>query len=180
MKKRENKSFEYTKKVALSGVFCALCLVIMYFGALSGIGDLLAVVVSAVIVVVAVIDIGGIFPWLIWTVTAALCLILLPDKYVALEFALFGGLYPMVKSYLERFPLFISWSMKILYFNIAFAGSFAIAKYVFSVTDIGFDLKIVSFILANLFFILSDVFLSLMISMYMVKIRPRIKRQKKD
>lgn len=180
MKKKENKSFENTKKVALSGIFSALCLVIMYIGALSGIGDLLAVVVSAMIVVIAVIEAGGIFPWLIWAVTGVLCLFFLPDKYVALEFVLFGGIYPMVKSYLERFPLFISWSMKILYFNVAFAGSFALAKFVFYVSDIGFELKIASFILANLFFILSDVFLSLMISMYMVKVRPRIRRQKKD
>lgn len=180
MKKRENKSFEKAWKVALSGILCALCFVIMYVGSLSGITDLLAVVVTAMIVVIAVIEIGGIYPWLIWTVTGVLCLILVPDKYVALEFILFGGIYPMVKSYLERFPTFISFAMKILYFNVAFAGSYAVAKYIFAVNDVGFDLAIVSFILANLFFILSDVYLSLMISAYMVKLRPRLRRQKKD
>lgn len=178
MNKRENKNFENTKKTALSGIITALCVVIMYVGSASGIGDLLAVSVSALLIVFAVIETGGIFPWLIWAVTGVICFFFLPDKYSALEFILFGGIYPMIKSRLERFPPFIAYAMKLLYFNLAFTASILIAKYLLTSIDIGFEVKIVSYIFANVFFIISDVWLSLMISVYMAKIRPKIKRSK--
>lgn len=178
MKKKENKALENTKKLALSSIFAALCLVIMYIGGLTQIFDLCAAVLSALIVIIAVIELGGVWPYLIWAVTGTLCIFFIPDKFIALEFVLFGGIYPMIKAWLERFPSFIAWAMKILYFNIAFSAAFLAATYIFGMRELGFELKIPSYIAANIFFILADVCFSLLISLYFTKLRPRIKKNR--
>ena len=179
MKKKENKTLQNTKNLALAALFSALCFVLMYFGTVTMVLDLCAVTASALIIILAVIEIGGIYPWLIWAVTGVLCLLLLPDKYVALEFALYGGIYPMLKAFFERFPKIIAWLFKLLYFNIAFTVSVFIAKYLLAVSDIGFELKAVAYLCANAFFIISDICFSVMISTYFRTIRPRLRLNRK-
>ncbi len=175
MKKEKSKTAQNTEKLALAALFSALCFVLMYFGTVTVVFDLCAVTVSALIIIISVIEIKGMYPWLIWAVCGTLSLLILPDKYVALEFVMYGGIYPMLKSCFERFPKIISWIFKLLYFNIAFTASVYIAKYLFMTSDIGFELKTVAYILANFFFILSDICFSLLISIYIYKIRPRLK-----
>lgn len=175
-KNRRSNSLETTKKLALSSLIAAGCFLLMYFASLTGVLDLCAAVLSSFVVVLAVIEIGGKYPWLIWLVSGTLCVLFIPDKFSALEFAFFGGIYPMIKAFLERFPGFISWTLKFTYFNIAFAGAYFLASYVFSSVEIGFTLKAAAFIFANLFFLMADVALSLMISLYMTRIRPRFKK----
>ncbi len=176
MKKKENKVLENTKKLALSGIFTALCFVVMYVGGITQVFDLCAAVLSALVVIISVIELGGAWPWLIWAVTSFLCIFFIPDKFIALEFVLFGGFYPMVKAWLEKFPAFIAWGMKILYFNIAFTAAFLAATYIFGMWDLGFKLKIPVYVAANGFFILADVCFTLIISLYFAKLRPRIKK----
>ncbi|MBE6562168.1 MAG: hypothetical protein E7660_00360 [Ruminococcaceae bacterium] len=176
MKKKENKVLENTKKLALSGIFTALCFAVMYVGGITQVFDLCAAVIAALVVIISVIEIGGMWPWLIWGVASVLCLFFIPDKFIALEFILFGGLYPMVKAWLEKFPAFIAWSMKILYFNVVFSAAYLLATYLFGMRELGFTLKIPAYVAANGFFILADVCFTLIISVYFTKLRPRIKK----
>lgn len=176
---KKSKQSRNTEKLALASLFAALCFVLMYFGTVTVVFDLCAVTVSALIIIISVIEIGGMYPWLIWVVCGVLYLLILPDKYVALEFVLYGGIYPMLKSFFERFPKFVSWIFKLLYFNAAFTASVFVAKYVFAMSDIGFELKITAYLLANIFFIMSDVCFSLLISIYIYRIRPRLKLNRK-
>lgn len=172
---KNSHSFQSTKKLALSALFAALCFITMYIGNIAVVFDLCSVTVSALIIIISVIEIKGMYPWLIWAVTSTLCLLILPDKYVALEFIMYGGIYPMIKSLLERLPIFAAWIAKILYFNAAFTLSVLIAKKVFLAADIGFELKGIAYICANIFFIISDICFTLLISSYIRTIRPRLK-----
>lgn len=175
MKKRRNESFEKARNLALSSLMAAACFILMYVCSLTEVLDLCAAVVCAMIIIVSVIEIGGIYPWLIWLVTSTLCLIFIPDKFIALEFVLYGGLYPMIKAYLEKYPAFISWTLKFTFFNVVLTGAFFIAKLLFGMKDVGFKLSVGAYILANIFFLISDIAFTLMVSIYMTKIRPRIK-----
>lgn len=177
--KKKNTALEKTKNLALSSLMAAACFVLMYVGSVSGVFDLCAVVACAMIVIFAVIEIGGIFPWLIWLVSSTLCIFMVPDKFVALEFALFGGIYPMIKASLEKYPPFISWSLKFAFFNVVFTGAYYIATYVFSIYNLGFTIGVAAYVLANIFFFIADVAFTLMISIYMTKLRPRLKFKNK-
>ena len=178
MKSKTSKSFEKARNLALSSLMAGACFAIMYVCSLTGVFDLCAVVICSMIVIVAVIEVGGIYPWLIWLVSGTLCMIFIPDKFAAMEFALFGGVYPMIKAYLERYPAFISWTLKLTFFNIVLTGAFYIAKFFFPGTDVGFTLGAGAYALGNIFFIMADITFSLLISMYFTKIRPRISKQK--
>lgn len=175
-----DSNFEKTKSIALSGVISALCFVIMYLASIIDVIDLSAVVLCAMIIIVSVIEIGRYYPWLIWLVTGVLCMLLLPRKDIALEFVLFGGVYPMLKSYFERLPIVLSWIIKLVYFNIIFTGWFFLSEYVFGV-KVDLALGIIAYVAANAFFVMSDVVFTMMVSLYMTKIRPRLKigRKKK-
>lgn len=174
MKQPLEKNFNRTKSIALSGVISALCFVIMYLGCVTEVLDLSAVVLSAMIIIVAVIELGHYYPWAIWLVTGVLCILLLPKKDIALEFVMFGGVYPMLKSYFEKLPQIPSWILKIVFFNAVFTGWFFIARFVFAL-DVGMEMSIIAYGAANIFFVLSDIVFSLMVSLYITKIRPRLK-----
>ena len=80
----------------------------------------------------------------------------------------------MVKSYLERLPAVLSWTLKIVFFNIVFTGWFMLCKLVFML-DVGMTMGIIAHLAANAFFILADVAFSMMISLYVNKLRKRFK-----
>lgn len=171
---RQTNNLSTTKSVALSGMFSALCFVVMYLAAVTEVLDLSGMVLCSMIVIVAVIEIGKYYPWLIWAVTGVLCMLFIPKKDIALEFVMFGGIYPMVKSYLERLPAVLSWALKIVFFNIVFTGWFMLCKFIFML-DVGMTMGVIAYLAANAFFILADVAFSMMISLYVNKLRKRFK-----
>ena len=164
-------------KLTLSSIICGLSFVLIYFGAVTNILSWTMLLIASILSVFAVIEIGGVYPWLIWAVTSALCLLFLPDKTVALEYALFAGIYPMVKTLFEKFAIITQWIFKILFFVvILFAGYFLIS-YVFGLEA---DFSLGALYLAGGTAVASfyDIVLTLLISIYMVKIRKRIKIEK--
>ena len=176
--RRQSDTPGTTKSVALSGMMCALCFVVMYLAAATEVLDLSGMVISSMIVIVAVIEIGRYYPWLIWAVTSVLCMFFIPKKDIALEFVMFGGIYPMVKSYLEKLPTALSWALKIVFFNIVFTGWFMLSKFIFGL-DVGMTMGIIAYLAANVFFVLADIAFSMMISLYLTKIRKRLKTGRK-
>ena len=169
----QNNSLTNTKSIALSGVISALCFVVMYLAAVTDIIDLSGMVLCSMIIIVAVIEIGKYYPWLIWLVAGILCMVLLPKKDVALEFVMFGGVYPMVKALFEKFPAPVAWAMKIVFFNLVFTGWFLLTKFIFGL-DAGLELGVVAYLAANAFFVLADVAFSLMANLYVTKLRAKL------
>ena len=174
MKKKQSEKLSTTKSIALSGMMSALCFVVMYIAAVTEVLDLSGMVLCSMIIIVAVIEIGRYYPWLIWAVTGVLCMLLIPKKDVALEFVLFGGIYPMLKSYFEKLPTVLSWAVKILFFNAVFTGWFMLSKFIFMI-DVDLTLGVIAYLAANVFFVLSDIAFTMMISLYFSKIRKRLK-----
>ena len=171
--RKQNNGLTNTKSIALSGVISALCFVVMYLAAATDILDLSGMVLCSMIIIIAVIEIGKYYPWLIWLVAGILCMVLLPKKDVALEFVMFGGVYPMIKALFEKLPTPIAWALKIVFFNLVFTGWFLLTKFVFGL-DAGLELGVVAYLAANAFFVLSDVAFSLMANLYVTKLRAKL------
>ncbi len=163
-----------TKGVVFCGIFAALSFVFMFVGTLTGVLDLTAMVVSSLAVSFMVIEFGGMYPWSLWIVGSALCLLLLPDKFAALEYALFGGIYPIVKSYVERLPKIPSWAIKLVFFNAVLTAAYFAAVYLFH-TDSGMTIGVITYIAANVFFVIYDIALTVFISFYIKTLRRRLK-----
>lgn len=63
--------------------------------------DISMAVLSSILVVLAVIEMGGVWPWLVYGVTSLLALLLLPSKLPGLYYLLFAGFYPILKEKIE-------------------------------------------------------------------------------
>ena len=91
-----------TKYLTVSAMLCALGVIILMLGSFVEVVDISVAVIASLLCVYAVIEIGGIYPWLIWAVTSVIALLLIPQKTPALFYALFAGFYPMLKEKLEQ------------------------------------------------------------------------------
>ena len=107
--------------MAVSSVLSALGVVMLYLGSMVEVLDMSMAVIASLICVFAVIEYGKGYPWLIFSVTAILSVLLLPIKTPAVMYAVFFGYYPIIKEKLERLPRVVSWILKEVIFNVAFA-----------------------------------------------------------
>ena len=80
-----------TKYLTVSAMLSALGVVLLGIGALVEVLDVTTAIAASFLIIYAVIELGGVYPWLIWLVTSSLALILLPQKTPALFYALFAG-----------------------------------------------------------------------------------------
>ncbi|MBE6587350.1 MAG: hypothetical protein E7647_02915 [Ruminococcaceae bacterium] len=173
--KKESKSFVRAKRLAVSALLSALSFVFMYAGALTGVFDLCAVVAGALFCAFAVIELRGIWPWLVCATTGALSLLLLPDKFVALEYIALGGIYPILKAYFERLPKVPSWAAKLGAFNVMLTLCLILARFVMGIQEEWVAFNALVYLAGNVFFVIFDYSLTVFISYYMNKLRQRMK-----
>ena len=107
-----------TGRTALVGVLAALSLVFLYLSAVSPAAQLGIVAVAGLFPAGAVVSAGWLPGFLCYLVTGLLGLLLVPDKANVLLYLLFFGLWPMLKSLLERLPSRpAEWAGKLAVFN---------------------------------------------------------------
>ena len=166
-----------TRRIAVSSVLSALGVVMLYLGSMVEVLDISMAVIASLICVFAVIEYGKGYPWLIFTVTALLSLLLLPNKTPAAMYAVFFGFYPIIKEKLERLPRVISWVLKEIIFNVAFAVMAVLVMFVFAMGNIEIDLPYIIGIvfLGELTFVLYDIAMTRLISLYIFKLRKRFR-----
>ena len=179
-----SKTFKNTKRIAVSALLAAISFVALYLGALTGVFDLCAVVVGALCVTFAKIEMGGWYPHLIGAVTFALSFLLLTDKMVAFEFLFLGGIYPILKAYAENLGRkagnWASWTVKMVYFNAALALFLVFAKFVFTAGNedlFGLSPAMIAaaVVLVNAFFVFYDYAMTRFISYYLFVLRKKLK-----
>ncbi len=161
-----------SKKLAVCAILSALGVVLMYIGAIFEVLDISMACIVSMFTVIAVIEIGGIYPWLLFAVTGTLSMLLLPQKFGAIIYVFMAGYYPMIKCLVERIGnRWLLWSLKLLFFNVALGAM--IFAWVTFFAPVGLtQAYIVSFfVLGNITFAAFDVALSMLIRLYFFKYR---------
>ena len=174
MRTRRNQG---TRKLALASVLSALGVLLLTLGSFIEVLDLSMAALASLLVVLAVIELRGKYPYLIYAVTSVLGLLLLPQKTPAVLYALFAGFYPILKAVLERCaPRVLAWIFKILSFNLCLLlacfvavrlvlpDATLIATYWFWLPVIGTPI-----------FVLYDVALTRLITAYVMRWRARLR-----
>ena len=110
-----------------------------------------------------------------YLVTAVLSLLLLPSKFAAGTYLLFGGIYPVLKNLFEKLHYAVAWVLKLSYFNTILSILLAASLFLFHVEDPDMGFNLLTYGLANLTFILYDRATSLLVTMYLVKLRKRLR-----
>ena len=167
-------------KIALGGLLTALGVVLMFLTGLIPIGTYALPAIAGVLLIVAVIEIGAKWAWMIYAAVAVLSLLFAADKEAALLFVLFFGYYPVLKSFLERISnKVLSWISKFAVFNVAVVACFFLAVNFLqlpedSFTVFGIYLPWVFLILGNAVFLIYDIALSGLVATYVEKLHHRV------
>ena len=167
-------------KIALGGLLTALGVVLMFLTGLIPIGTYALPAIAGVLLIVAVIEIGAKWAWMIYAEVALLSLLFAADKEAALLFVLFFGYYPVLKSFLERISnKVLSWISKFAVFNVAVVACFFLAVNFLqlpedSFTVFGIYLPWVFLILGNAVFLIYDIALSGLVATYVEKLHHRV------
>ena len=164
------------RRIAACGILSALGVICLSVGSLIEVMDLTMIMIASFCIVFAVIEMGKRWAWLIWGATALLSLLLLPNKLAALLY-LMGGMYPIVKSTLERLRPLFAWAGKLAAFNGVQLVFLLIAQKLFGMSGPDYALTWGVVLFNNVLFILFDITLTVFITFYLVKMRRRLKIQ---
>ena len=184
-------SIQKTKRLSVSALLCALGAVLLCAGRLfDGSLDLSMAALASLIAVWAAEEMGGVYPWLIWLVTALLALLLIPLNTAAWEYLVFAGLYPMLRVLFEKVPLVPRILIKQVLFNAVIALGVLILWPLLFPTAQSYPAALGAFlggqgahwayslavgITANLAFVLYDFVIGRFIKAYRVSFRDRFK-----
>ncbi len=168
-----------TKKMTVSALSCAVSIVILLLGSLIQTVDLTVVAIASLVVVFVHIEIGAPYNWLVWICTSLLALLLLPSKSVGLEYAVFGGVYPILKDYLERIPRWLSRILKLVVFNALLIAMIALTEFVLGIEFFGAEniwIKAGLYLLMNFTFLIYDLLITRLVIIYNLKYRERVEK----
>lgn len=165
-----------TKRLTVCAMLCALGVVLLLLGSVIEVMDIAMAALASLLCIFAVIEYGGAAPWLVFSVTGVLSLILLPNKTPAAMYVVFLGYYPIIKEKLERLKKPVAWLIKELIFNVALVALFFIVKFLL-MPNASDPLWIYAalFVLAEAAFVLYDIALTRLITFYILKLRDRFK-----
>ena len=150
----------------------ALNVLIMFFGSVFQTLDLTAAAAAGITIVFAMVELGAKYAFSIYAVSSIIAVLLLPYKSPAIIFAIFAGLYPILKAYLQRIKSkWIAYIAKLVVFNLFFTAIIAAGKYIFMLADEFYSYSWVVYILGNVTFILYDFALDRLILLYVVKLK---------
>lgn len=160
-----------SKKIALCAILSAFSVLALFAGAVIDVLSMTMTAIASLFIVVVMIEVGNPYPYLVWGVTSALSMILLPNKLPAILYLLFGGIYPILKAQFERLHYVVSWILKLSLINTALLLIVTATKYIFYLNDSSIDFTVPFLVLGNVALVLYDIALSKIILLYIVKIR---------
>ena len=120
-----------TKKLTLGAILSAMGVALLIIGSFIETLDLTMAALASFFCIFAVIELGGVYPWLIFSVTGVLSVILMPYSMTGWFYLLFFGYYPILKEKLERLKKPLAWILKVLILNVALTISVIAAYFLF-------------------------------------------------
>ena len=167
-------------------MMAALGVVILYVGSLIEVLDISMAAIASLLCIIAVIEYGRGYAWLVYAATATLAMLLLPEKLTPSLYAFLIGYYPMVKELVERIGKrrafsgcrAMQWAIKMLFFNSALLAFAAFAIYILALPTEAEWMQWTMFFLANAAFVLYDIALTRLITTYVLRLRSRFKFNK--
>ena len=177
-----------TKRLTASALLAAMGVALLFMGSFIETLDLSMAALASFFCLFAVVEFGGIYPWLIFAVTGILAVIARPESMGGWFYILFFGYYPIIKDKLQKFKKPLAWTLKILLLNAALAISLTIACFLlyggdfyntfmmtFGDEGLGLYAAIGTYLLLNVTFVVYDIALNRLVVFYYVKIRNKFK-----
>jgi len=170
-----------TKKIALTGMLCALAVVIMMMGGLIPLATFCCPLLAGVMLIPVFVECGEKLSWGAYIAIAALGLILCPDKEAALLFA-FLGYYPIVRWRIEqKRSRLVRVLVRLAVFNAAVGLMYSISIFVLQMDqllaeyrEMGMALTLCTLLLGNITLLVYDKFLANITQIYVNRLRNKL------
>ena len=177
------------KNLTVGALLSALSVAILAIGGVIQALDLSVAAMASFICVFAVIELGGMYPWLIFAATSVLSVMLIPSNFGAWSYILFFGYYSILKEKIERLKPAFAWVLKMLIGNVALAillfgfGTITYGTGLSFVELVGqvFDTRVGGvfavgcILLVEFFFVIYDIALTKIITFYFTKLKHRFR-----
>lgn len=159
-------------QVTLVGMLTALSLAFLYLSTLSPMARLGITAIAGVFPAGAVVSAGLGAGFFSYGATGILGLLLLPSKSCVILYLLFFGLWPMLKSLLERLPnRVLEWVCKLLVFNgILAVLLLGLRELLLPFLPAGLEGNWLIFAAGNVAFVIYDVGFSKLIGLYVARV----------
>lgn len=170
-----------SKKMALTGMLCALAVAIMMMGALFPLATFCCPALAGLMLVPIFVECGEKLSWCAYAAIAALSLMLCPDKEAALLFV-FLGYYPILRWRLEQIrSALLRIIARLGIFNIAVGLTYLLLIFLFRMDrvmqeyrEMGLIITAACLVLGNITLLLYDRLLAIMTSLYVYKLRNKL------
>ena len=167
--------------MALTGMLCALAVVIMMLGGVIPLATFCCPALAGLMLVPVFVECGEKLSWCAYAAIAVLSLILCPDKEAALLFA-FIGYYPILRWRLDQLrSRLIRVVAKLGVFNLAVLAMYALSILVLQMDQIlreyqemGLALTIACLLIGNITLLLYDRLIAIMTALYVNRLRGRL------
>jgi len=114
------KPMRKSKVVSTCGVMSALAVVIMFIGAITGLGVYIAPMIAGFIIVPVGNAYGKKYHIMLWLCISIICFMLITDIEQNLIFFTTFGLYPIIRPYFQKLPQKAQLIAKLAFFTIVF------------------------------------------------------------
>lgn len=164
-----------TRALATGGIFLALSIVTLFIATIIPGVELTLYAISSFYVAFIIVESGARNGMLFYVASVLLGLLIVPNKAGLLPYAMFFGLYGIVKYYIEKIrktPFEIV--LKLLFFNVSYGVGLLFFKELFlgsvNLPDLAWPLLIIG---AQGFFLFFDYLYTLVVGFYLAK-RPSL------
>ena len=169
-----------SKKMALTGMLCALAVVIRMLGGVIPLATFCCPALAGLMLIPVFVECGEKLSWCAYAAIAALSLILCPDKEAALLLA-FIGYYPILRWRLDQLrSRLLRVVAKLGVFNLAVLAMYALSILVLQMDQIlreyqemGLALTVACLLVGNVTLLLYDRLIAIMTALYVNRLRGR-------
>ena len=170
-----------SKKMALTGMLCALAVVLMMLGGVIPLATFCCPALAGLMLIPVFVECGEKLSWCAYAAIAALSLILCPDKEAALLLA-FIGYYPILRWRLDQLrSRLLRVVAKLGVFNLAVLAMYALSILVLQMDQIlreyqemGLALTVACLLVGNVTLLLYDRLIAIMTALYVNRLRGRL------
>ncbi len=170
-----------SKRMALTGMLCALAVVIMMLGGLVPLATFCCPALAGLMLIPIFVECGERMSWCAYVAIAALSLILCPDKEAALLLA-FIGYYPILRWRLDQIRGgALRVLAKLAVFNLAVVAMYALSILVLRMDQIlaeyremGIALTAACLLIGNVTLLLYDRLIKVMTALYVNRLRDKL------
>ena len=155
-------------------MLCAVSVVIMLAGSVIDVMDLSVAAICSFLVIVAIHELGGAYPMLIFSVSSLLGMLVLPNKLPALYYLLFFGWYPLAKAPLDRLKKLTGWVIKLLCCSLSLTA-ILLTSTLLAPADELIKISVWAYAVCLPVFILYDVALGRVTLVYLARWRHRLR-----